>query len=501
MKDYIRDVFLWGMFIGLGTMVSCQDDAVVTHPSSTDRVEFTVSGDTAVASRISTEASYTTGRHFLGMAGKDSVFISMTEEVNEALNHPLSNNDAHARSASFTDQNFDSFLLSAFVEDGSEFMKDQSVTRNTGTGNCEYSPVKYWPQTQPVHFFGYAKMNNNGILSIPVFSIQGKNYTGEFSYALPVAGTDGKDAENQPDLVFAITPNQHKEVVHLPFKHALSAILFKIAGKPEDITLSNVDIRLSSVSTKGDCSLKYIDATTLDFTWNGVNHSGTYKQAFQYTSTAPSYLNYDANESQTFMMIPQALTEAKLGVVFSYNGVNYDMEIPLKDIHTEWEANKKYTYTISIKETVEVFVDDTVSGNVKSNVTIRNTGLSDAYIRATIVGYWENAEGNVVDWWDSANETDGTFVKDANWSNYWIQDGDFYYYKYPVKVGNTPSVPLFKTYTLERTDAPAGATLKLNIVVQAVRYEDDKKSLTDAWGENMSAELKNFISKTFESMK
>ena len=88
-----------------------------------------------------------------------------------------------------------------------------------------------------------------------------------------------------------------------------------------------------------------------------------------------------------------------------------------------------------------------------------------------------------------------------NWDNYWIQEGDFYYYKYPVKVGNTPSVPLFKTYTLKKTDAPAGATLKLNIVVQAVRYEDDKKSLTDAWGENMSAELKNFISTTFESMK
>jgi len=494
MKDYLRDVFLFGMLIGLGAMVSCQDDAVVTHSSSTDRVEFTVSGDTAVASRVSTEASYTTGRHFLGMAGKDSVFISMTEEVNEALNHPLSNNDAHARSASFTNQNFDSFLLSAFVEDGSEFMKDQSVTRNTGTGNCEYSPVKYWPQNQSVHFFGYTKMNSNGTLSALVFSIQDNTYMGEFRYELPAVSADKQDAVKQPDLVFAITPNQHKEVVHLSFKHALSAILFKIAGKPEDITLNDVEIRLSSVSTKGDCSLEYINATTLDFTWSGTNHSGTYKQAFQYTGTAPSYLDYDANESQTFMMIPQALTEAKLGVAFSYNGVNYDMEIPLKDIHDEWEANKKYTYTISIKETVEVSVDDTVSGNVKSNVIIRNTGLSDAYIRATIVGYWENENGNVVDWWDSTNVGDGEFVWGNEWGDYWLYGSDgFYYYKYPIKVGDSPTVPLFESYKLTRTDAPASAVLKLNIVVQAVKYViDNKESLKKAWSgvpDGISAEF------------
>lgn len=485
MKDYIKVVFLWGMLIGLGAMASCQDDMLVNRQQSGNAIVFTTDADSFVSSRSSSVASSVSERHFLGLVGKDSLYITLTEEENTTPIFPVSGFDVHSR-AMYGD--FMNFYLNAYLDDGSEFMKNQKVI-NQG-GDWSYAPIKYWPQNQSVHFFGYASNKSGALVIPPVCQINGDTYTGTFSYVLPQHGSDNKDAENQPDLVFSIVPNQSKQTVHLLFYHALSAIQFKVEELPEDVNLENTDwnISLANVSTSGDCT--YTGGPTLSYQWTNTNTSGTYTQQYSFKS-----LKNGISAAQTFMMIPQTLEKATLKIAFTYAGNNYTFEKALDSFNSgQWEANKKYTYVISISEAVEVDITDAVNENVKSNVVIKNTGLSDAYIRATIVGYWENADGNVVDWWDSADTNDGTFAYAANRNDYWIQQGDFYYYKYPIKVGATPTVPLFESYTLTKTDAPAGATLKLNIVVQAVKYESNQESLKNAWKDapsDISIEFEN----------
>ena len=490
MKDYIKDVFLWGMLIGLGSMVSCQDDMLVNRQQSGNAIVFTTDADSLVSSRASSVASSVSERHFLGLVGKDSLYITLTEEENMTPVFPVSGSDVHSR-AMYGD--FTNFYLNAYLDDDSEFMINQEVSKSGN--NWNYTPVKYWPQNQSVNFFGYA----SSVADIKVVpEIDKDTYTCTFDYTLPQAADDKKDAEGQPDLVFSILTDQSKQSVngkvHLPFYHALSAIQFSVGTLPEDITFEDDtawDISLASVSTSGDCT--YTKGTPLNYQWKNTNTSGTYTQRYSFKS-----LKEGISASQTFMMIPQTLEKATLKIAFTYAGNNYAFEKALDSFNSgQWDANKKYIYKISISEAVEVDITDKVNGNVKSDVVIRNTGLSDAYIRATIVGYWENAEGNVVDWWDSTQETDGKFEKDADWDDYWIQnqkDG-FYYYKYPIKVGDTPGKPLFKTYTLERKDAPAGATLKLNIVVQAVKYESDQESLKEAWPDAPSSGINTDLKK------
>lgn len=60
-----------------------------------------------------------------------------------------------------------------------------------------------------------------------------------------------------------------------------------------------------------------------------------------------------------------------------------------------------------LSEEVDVSVDDTVNGNVKSELKVRNTGISDGYIRVAVIGCWTNLSGDVVASWQ---DSDGAFA-------------------------------------------------------------------------------------------
>ena len=129
MKDYIKVVFLWGMLIGLGAMASCQDDMLVNRQQSGNAIVFTTDADSLVSSRSSSVASSVSERHFLGLVGKDSLYITLTEEENTTPIFPVSGSDVHSR-AMYGD--FMNFYLNAYLDDGSEFMKNQKVINQGG---------------------------------------------------------------------------------------------------------------------------------------------------------------------------------------------------------------------------------------------------------------------------------------------------------------------------------------------------------------------------------
>lgn len=460
---------MWALApIGMLAAFSCQDDLVAEQQpvASGDEIAFSVASDSTWAAMSRSEKKM--NRHFITMIGKDSVFLQVVEEKNTDM--PFATQDDESRSASFTTKNLNSFSLHAYYNNKEQFMMNQ-VVKKSGD-NWTYSPVKYWPNNpgDVISFYGYARYNDNGTFTAP--DIDMVNKIGSFSYTLPAAETDAEkdDAVNQPDLIFAITPDQKKptvtDKVELVFHHALSAILFKVGEMPYNVTIT--DISLKKVSTSGECSYKLTNENDDDitFTWTGQNGDGTYTQTFDKTIAADATDKMISEDDNWFMMIPQQLDDVILSVSFKIGQKDYNLEYALKNLPQAWKADTKYTYVISTSGEVEVEVDDLVTPTVKSNVEIQNTGLATSYIRATIVGYWVNESGDIVAPWEFG-DSQGTITWGANWGSYWEKGTDgFYYHKNPVTPGNFTH-PLFDKYELTAQPPIVGAQLIVNVVVQA----------------------------------
>lgn len=107
-------------------------------------------------------------------------------------------------------------------------------------------------------------------------------------------------------------------------------------------------------------------------------------------------------------------------------------------------------------EVIEGSFTDNVS-TVKENVKIKNTGNTDAWIRATVVANWVKDGKVVAPWTDSIS---------CN-STYWDQVGDYYYYKETVAADRF-TANLFDRYTPGKAPVD-GAHLEMTIVCQAVQ--------------------------------
>ncbi|MBR4479525.1 MAG: hypothetical protein IKO88_05920 [Bacteroidales bacterium] len=236
---------------------------------------------------------------------------------------------------------------------------------------------------------------------------------------------------------------------------------------------------------------------------------------------APDYdqnLN-DNDASLTFWVIPQTIKEDLiLKITYTYGGKQGYFMAPLGSLlkGTQWKAGQLRTYTIRVDE-VNVMIEDNVSvaekttqevidsvtgdtaevdsyyGSTKTNVTITNTGNTDAYIRAAIIGQWLDADGNpvfgftdytheiaLVDSWyqdqfvtkkHEHGEFEGLVGYDSNYSGDWVlgEDG-YYYYTQIVPAGQSiPSTdPLFTKYTVKECPAVsiAGAIKNVYFVLE-----------------------------------
>lgn len=478
---------MWALApIGMLAAFSCQDDLVAERQpvASGDEIAFSVASDStwAAMSRSAEALSSTVkeSRRFLTAIGKDSVFLHTRVEDNTP---PVFSDAASSRAATRTTTDLTSFYLHAFLDDGSEFMKNQLVEKKNG--KWEYSPVKYWPNNKgaEVHFYGYAKtmVGTTEWNPNPTYTrvANGEGYQGTFSHTLPAPDTDNKDAERQPDLIFAMAPNLSKQsingAVQLKFYHALSAIVFKVGNMPEGTKITNLTI--ADVKESGNCTMTAATGGGINFAWTPGKAVKTYTQAFNKENLKEG--DAISEDATTFMMIPQKLTDkSHLVIRFTIGQHNYEYEHPLiitdeedNVLSNQWEPNKKYIYTLSTTEVVEVDVTDQVTGEnqtVKEQVKIQNTGLTPSYIRAAIVGYWVNENGDIVASWKADDEEVGTFAG-LEGNTAWIEGADgFYYHKKVVDPGKY-TADLFTRYELTGNPPIVGASLELNIVVQAVK--------------------------------
>ncbi len=462
--------------------VSCVMEEPEPVLLDSDKIAFGVAVDkgfvTKGADVASSAVSSGNSSQFLCAFGEDSIYLSVSEQNNSVQwTTGADSSAAGTKGAPIVDPSgsgnvLSEFWVSAKLNDGTVYFADDQVQVNAASTN------RYWPPEGALNFLAYAPVSAKVADGNFVFS--DAKWTASFEYSMPVDATDGNDATILPDYVYAIATNKTKNggTVALGFHHAFSAICFKVGTMPKNVVIKH--IALNGIYSNGSCSfVEGKDAEENDilvFTWSGQSEKKLFKQNFNVSvnGSEGTYLvkENDLNTAgQTFMVVPQVLpVDAAFEVCFSVDGVEYTLSKPIKDITDEWVADKKYVYSISIPEEVDIDITDDVNGAVKDNLKMTNKGLAYSYIRSAVIGYWIFESGSdeyiVADW----KETDGEFVYGAGWNEHWKlnEDDGFYYYKYQLAPGQLPAVPLFESYTVTAVSPVANAKLQLNVMVQAV---------------------------------
>lgn len=245
-----------------------------------------------------------------------------------------------------------------------------------------------------------------------------------------------------------------------------------------------------------------------------------------------------ADASLTFWFRPQEITaDLKVKVTVKVwsgdattgpadNGFSKEKELELNlgemilaqtsTVNKEWKAGQLRTFTLK-PNVVDVDIDDTVSGFIKKNVVIKNTGNVKAYIRAYIVANWwgTNDAGDDGLALGYTTATGGTFVSPweldypTRTDNYYGKftglpgsgwkkaTNGFYYNVDPVDPGAATSTPLFVQYELKTSEHPApyiyylsntggyklfgNIRLVMDIPVQAIEAKDSYRDFEEAW--------------------
>lgn len=123
-------------------------------------------------------------------------------------------------------------------------------------------------------------------------------------------------------------------------------------------------------------------------------------------------------------------------------------------------------------------VTENFNGKVKSNVNVKNTGDTEAYIRVKLVTYRTNDQGQHI----GGTAFLPTFTLGANWVSH---DG-YYYYKLPVAPGEMPKTNLTDSMTLTNTYEDAdGGHQAIDVMAEAIQSVPEA-AVQAAWGANFS---------------
>lgn len=121
-------------------------------------------------------------------------------------------------------------------------------------------------------------------------------------------------------------------------------------------------------------------------------------------------------------------------------------------------------------------VTESFNGSEKTDVKVENTGTTDAYIRATYVVNWLDAQGNIV-----ASVPEGySYTLTENPDSKWTEGNDgYFYYLTPVGPGDSTPGSLL-TCTVTRPENPE-YRLSVEILATAIQSEP-ANAVKEAWG-------------------
>lgn len=113
--------------------------------------------------------------------------------------------------------------------------------------------------------------------------------------------------------------------------------------------------------------------------------------------------------------------------------------------------------------------------NTKSNVNVKNTGDTSAYIRVKLVTYRTNDKGEHI----GGTATIPDFKLGENWK---LCDDGYYYYTLPVEADGSPAANLTDSLKLETVyDDVDGGHQALDVMAEAIQSEP-AKAVSEAWG-------------------
>lgn len=125
-------------------------------------------------------------------------------------------------------------------------------------------------------------------------------------------------------------------------------------------------------------------------------------------------------------------------------------------------------------------VEENFVNNVKSSVTVKNTGDTDAYIRAAIVVNWQNEAGEIYGA-SPVKDIDYTITFGDGWT-----DGSDGFYYYNASVAPDDSTGNLIESCSPRGNAPEGYGLNVTVLASAIQSKgvnsDGTAAVQDAWG-------------------
>lgn len=140
-------------------------------------------------------------------------------------------------------------------------------------------------------------------------------------------------------------------------------------------------------------------------------------------------------------------------------------------------VENKFTYA-----SVSCAVSETFNGTTKENVQIKNTGTTDAYIRATYVVNWLNKDGSIAPVPQGTIPNGYTLSISENPDKAWTKgtDGYFYYLTPVASEGLTDGSLVNCTVTYPQGVEPE-YILSVEILATAVQ-STPAKAVQEAWG-------------------
>ena len=125
---------------------------------------------------------------------------------------------------------------------------------------------------------------------------------------------------------------------------------------------------------------------------------------------------------------------------------------------------------------VTIDIDEKIENGVKTDVQVKNTGNTDAFIRAKIVVTWKDATGNV----SATNpELGADYTMTLN-ENDWFRGSDGFYYCKTSVAPNGGSTPVLIEKCEKTRTPPDGYDLSVEIIASGIQSTPDS-AVTEAW--------------------
>lgn len=363
--------------------VSCDTmDDDFTHADS-NNIRFSVDADTDGLPMTRATRYADSPVVMLDEGGRDTLYLHASIDVNTATVDEESM--AETRGVPVKTDNFaavcENFSVTAYTADEGKLFMSNELVKQSGNVWSPANGTRYWPE-DALNFFAYAPYSVNDKQVFPDgISINNQQKTIDFSYTVPTT-TDKRDAEAQPDVMFATTTCGRAETtgengtVPLTFNHALAAVKF-VANDIAGSTINS--ITLKGLHGSGTC-IYSADAEDSKYKWSCTDDkNNTYTQTFdvkvedQQQDEQPIT---DKNPSTTFMMLPQQLGDATVEVNMTTDkGVTHTLVGKLNIGNVDkWEAGKIYTYKISSESINWTYVFE-----VTPSITLPLGKTSDVY--------------------------------------------------------------------------------------------------------------------------